>query len=376
MMKVIIAYASAGAGHLKAAEAINNCFKQKYPEAEVKLVDILEKSTPFFKYSYIWFYTFMVRHAFFLWGLLFALSERGPLRIIVRKLSSFSHAVNTRSFAEFLRKEDPDAVISTHFAPPEIAAHLKKNGQIRSKLITVITDFGVHPFWLCKDTDLYIGASEFTKKQLMREGVAEDKIKICGIPVDAKFLKSHDREGLCKTIGIDKDIFTALIMTGSFGIGPIEEIVEALCKDVQLLVVCANNKRLSEKLNQRKLPQVKAFGFVNNAEELMAVSDCIITKPGGLSTSETLVMELAPIFISAIPGQEMGNVRALASCGIGVKLEDVSKIKKAVLEYRDFPEKLLEVKERIRRIRKPFAAEEICDVVRESCSGACGQRPV
>jgi len=371
-MKVIIVYASAGAGHLKAAQAISNCFKQKHPEVEVKVVDILDKSTFLFKYSYIGLYAFMVRHAFFLWGLLFAISERGPLRFIARKLSAISHSLNMHNFCEFLVRENPDVVISTHFASPEIAAGLKKIGKIKAKLVTVITDFGVHPFWLSKGTDLYIGASEFTKKQLMEQGVEVNKIKICGIPVDDKFIKTHDRKILCDKIGIDKDIFTVLIMTGSFGIGPIEEIAAALSGEVQLLVVCANNHKLHAKLSFKELSGIKVFGFVNNAEELMAVSDCIITKPGGLTTSEILIMELAPIFICAIPGQERGNVRALASCGIGLELKDVAQIKKAILGYRDNPKELLEIKERIRKVRKPFAAEEICNVVCESGSWASG----
>lgn len=375
-MKVIIAYASAGAGHFKAAQAIRNCFKEKHPQFDVKLVDILEKSTPLFKYTYVWFYTFMVRHAFFLWGWLFAISESGPLSLIARKLSAISHSINTHSFAEFLVQEDPDAVISTHFAPPEIAAYLKKQGKIKAKLITVITDFGVHPFWLSKGTDLYIGASEFTKKQLMRQGVEESKIKVCGIPVDAKFLQGHDRDSLCGKLGIDKDAFTALIMTGSFGIGPIEEIVGVLCGEAQILVVCANNKKLYAKLSSKKLSTIKVFGFVNNTDELMAVSDVIITKPGGLSTSEILVMELAPIFISAIPGQERGNIEAMKSCGIGLEFKDIAQIKKAVLEYRDNPEKLLVIKGKIRKVRKPFAAEEICNAVCESGGRAGDQRPV
>jgi processive 1,2-diacylglycerol beta-glucosyltransferase len=362
-MKVVIAYASAGAGHLKAAQAIHNCLKQKSPQTQIHLVDILDKATPVFKYSYVWIYTFMVKHAFFLWGLLFAISEKGPLKWIARKSSTISHYLNTKSFCRFLIEEDPDLIISTHFAPPELAAHLKDKGKIRARLVTVITDFGVHPFWVSRGTDLYIGASEYTKARLIEQGVAEDKIKICGIPVDPRFLIAHDRDSLCEKIGIKKDFFTVLVMTGSFGIGPIEKIVAGLCGEAQILVVCANNRKLFNRLSSKKLSTVKVFGFVNNADELMAVSEVIITKPGGLSTSEILVMNLAPIFISVIPGQERGNVQALASCGIGLELDDVIEIRKAVVDYRDHPEKLLQIHEKIAAVRKPNAAEEICNAV-------------
>ncbi len=369
-MKIIIAYASAGAGHFKAAQALFNCFNEKYPSIDVKLVDLLDKADGLFKYSYISFYTFMVRHAFFLWGWLFSISEKGLLKVIVRKLSTASHYLNTHPFSRYLVEEDPDVIISTHFAPPEIAAHLNRQGKIKAKLVTVVTDFGVHPFWVSQGTDLYIGASEFTRKQLIKLGVEDKRIRVCGIPVDPKFLKIHDRDTLCRDLGIDKDAFTVLVMTGSFGIGPIEEIVKALCKEAQVLVVTASNAKLREKLTKANLPRAKIFGFVSNADDLMAVSDVIVTKPGGLSTSEILVMGLAPIFISAIPGQEHWNVEAMKSAGVGKEINDIDDIRKKVIEYRDNPDELLAVKERIRKVRKPNSAEEICDAVCQSCGRA------
>jgi len=369
-MKIIIVYASAGAGHFKAAQALHNCFKNKYPSIDVKMVDLLDKADGLFKYTYISFYTFMVRHAFFLWGWLFSISEKGPLKVIIRKLSTASHYLNTRPFARYLVQENPDVIISTHFAPPEIAAQLLRQGKIRAKLVTVVTDFGVHPFWVSKNTDFYIGASEFTRQQLLKLGVKDRKIRVCGIPVDPKFSRSHDRDNLCRSLGIDKDIFTVLVMTGSFGIGPIEGIVKALCREAQVLVVTASNAQLREKLVKADLPGAKIYGFVNNADELMAVSDVIITKPGGLSTSEILVMELAPIFISAIPGQERWNVEAMINAGVGSEIDNIEGIRNKVVEYRDNPDELLAVKERIRKIRKPDSAEEICDAVCQSCGRA------
>ena len=108
-----------------------------------------------------------------------------------------------------------------------------------------------------------------------------------------------------------------LVVTGSFGIGPIEEIVQLLCNDYEVLAVCARNKRLFGRLKARAYPHTHVFGFVENIDELMTVSDVIITKPGGLTISESLCMDLIPLFIAAIPGQESMNVEVLQNAGIG-----------------------------------------------------------
>jgi processive 1,2-diacylglycerol beta-glucosyltransferase len=284
--------------------------------------------------------------------------------------------MNTRKFAGFLVKENPDVIITTHFLTAEIAAGLKKLKKITSGLVTVITDFGVHFFWISSPTDLYIVASVFTKDCLVREGIAGDSIKILGIPVDSKFLRNYNKEELCQKFAIDKNKFTVLLMTGSFGLGPLEDIAEALYKDVQILVVCAANKKLYERLKKKDLPAVKVFGFVDNAQELMAVSDVIITKPGGLTISEVLCMELAPIFISSIPGQEAINAKVLEEYGIGISAKRIEEAKDIVLDYRDHPDKLKNIKDKIRQIRRPNTLKDICNVICQGSIGGSGPRPL
>ncbi|MEK9169393.1 MAG: glycosyltransferase, partial [Patescibacteria group bacterium] len=136
-----------------------------------------------------------------------------------------------------------------------------------------------------------------TKNRLLHMGIEEQRIKEFGIPSAPGFLKIQDREQIAKKLGIEAKKFTMLVMTGSFGVGPLEEIAGSLCADAQVLVVCGRNKTLFKRLEKKNLSNVLAFGFINNPEELMAVSDVIITKPGGLSIAELLNMELFPIFI-------------------------------------------------------------------------------
>jgi processive 1,2-diacylglycerol beta-glucosyltransferase len=247
--------------------------------------------------------------------------------------------------------------------PSEITAYLKKKQLIKSKLITMVTDFAVHPFWIYEYTDNYVVASGFAKAQLLSAGVKEEQIKESGIPVDAKFFLKYDRSALAGKFGVAQDKFTALLVTGSFGLGPIEEIVDLLYKDIQILVICARNKELYQKLTKKDYPGVRVFGFVDNIEEMMAAADIIITKPGGQTISEVLAIGMVPIFISPIPGQETKNIEVLQSYGIGDTASCPRVLKDIVLDYKEHPDKLTRIRDNIVSIRKLHAAEELCHAI-------------
>lgn len=364
MEKILIVYASAGAGHRKAAEALYNYIKDNFPQVKLELVDVLEKTNLAYRTIYIHGYLFLINHAKWLWGFLFWLTSIKAFEKIDSLISLFIGRINARGFSKFLIDEKPDLIISTHFLPPEIAGYLKRKGLIKSKLITVITDFGVHPFWITESTDIYAVASEYTEKILLEEGVDKKNIRVTGIPVNPKFSLNLDKTVLCKKLDLKPHEFTVLITTGSAGIGPVENIVKSLYNHVQIIVVCAGNKKLFNNLDAKHYPNVKVCGFIDNVQEVMAVSDVVIAKPGGLTTSEILSMEIVPLFISPIPGQETNNMKAMQSFGIGIFAKDAKTVKKLVLDYKDHPEKLLAAKEIIRKIKKPQAAESIYNAIR------------
>ncbi len=366
-MKIIITYASCGIGHRRAAQALYNYFKDNCPHHDLQIIDALEKTNLLFKNIYSYGYPFLVKHALWLWRFSFWITYIRCLRPITKILVFIINRINTKNFAQFLLQKNPDFIISTHFFSSEIVAHLKKNQKLTSKLVTVITDFGIHPFWILDTTDIYIVASDSSREQLILEGVEESRIQVLGIPIDSKFLNRYDKNILYKKFALEPDKFTVLIVTGSFGIGQIEKIVDLLYKEVQILVVCAHNKRLYKRLKNKNYPNVSVFGFIDNIQELMAISDIIITKPGGLTISEVLTMELVPIFISAIPGQETENIKALKQYGVGKSAWHLDDIRNIVLDYKEHPDKLRKTKKNIMAIKKPFAAEELCNVV---CQGS------
>ncbi len=363
-MKVLITYVSAGAGHKRVAEAIFDYLKTNRQDLQLELVDILPFANNFLRFCYNSGYPFLVHYAIWLWGFFFWMTEFGLTRWLSRKSALIVNYFGCRKFVTYLIKEKFDYIISTHFLNSELAANLKQKNKIQAKLITVITDFGVHPFWVSSGTDLYVAASGLTGDKLLKMKVAEQKIQVSGIPFDSSFLKAQNRVQLADKLGIKSGIFTVLVMTGSFGSGPLEEIAESLMGQAQVLVVCARNKKLFVRLKERNLENVKVFGFVYNAEELMAVSDCIVTKPGGSSIAELLSMELLPIFIAAIPGQELVNEKVLASYGVGSVANNINEIKNQVLSLKNNPQRREALKQKIRQIQKPFACKELASVIR------------
>ncbi len=363
-MKVLITYVSAGAGHRRAAEAIYNYLKNNRKDLTLELADILPFANPFFRFCYNFGYPFLVHYAVWLWGFFFWLTEFKLTSWFSRQGALIGNYLGCRKFVTYLIEEKFDYIISTHFLNSELVANLKLRNKIQAKLITGITDFGVHPFWVSKGTDLYVVASGSTKNKLLSMGVVEQKIQSSGIPFSPSFVKTQNKAQLAEKLRIDRNKFTVLVITGSFGVGPLEQIAESLRGEAQVLVVCAKYKKLFNRLKKRNLENVNVFGFVDNTEELMACAQVIITKPGGSTITEVLIMELPVIFINAIPGQETANVEALAEYSIGVSPKSIEEIKNYVLDLKNNPQKVEELRRRIRKIQKPFACEELASVIR------------
>jgi processive 1,2-diacylglycerol beta-glucosyltransferase len=363
-MRVLIVYASSGAGHRRAAEAIYDYLRDNHSDLGLKIIDVLDKTNALFRFDYTFGYSFLVKYAVALWRFAFWLTEFKLFRFLSSPIATFVNNINSISFIRYLIRKKPDVIISTHFLPADIAALLKRNNKINSKLITVITDFGVHPYWIAEGTDLYVVASDFTKERLLKEGVKPKRIKVFGLPFHPKFLGQFDRKALARKIGIDPGKFTVLLMTGFAGIGPLEKVAKLLSPDLQVLLVCASNEKLHRRMMKKNIPNLKVFGFIENTEELMAVSDCIVTKAGGSTIAEVINMDLVPIFISVIPGQESANVEALRRMGVGLTPKNICQVKEMVMDLMNNPDKLNLMKERLEEVKKPLACQEIAGVIR------------
>jgi processive 1,2-diacylglycerol beta-glucosyltransferase len=360
-MKILVIHASAGAGHQKAAEALFAGLEHMYP-GQGKIIDILDYTSPLFKNMYRGTYIFLVTKMPFVWKFVFGLLDIPLLQPIINFGRRIYNYLNTAKLRRFLIDENFDYVVTTHFMAGEVVSALKRNKQVDSKLIVVVTDFDVHRIWLAGGVDMYCVATEWTKEKVKTLGVNGQKIKVTGIPTHEKFSQPHDIPGLKQKLGLEKDAFTVLVATGSFGIGPIEEIMNSL-DGFQVIVVCGHNQELYRKLSTQETSCKRVFGLVNNMHELMAVSDVMVTKPGGLSISEALVSHLPMIFFNAIPGQETNNIAVLKTYGIGITGYAISQIVDELNQLKSSKDLFLTALKNTKLIARPNAVNDVVSLV-------------
>ena len=347
--KILIVYASAGAGHQKAAEAFYQYLKNNHPEFELIIADILDYTPVFFRLLYSRGYIFVISRLSFLWYLLYRVSSLLADNPIVGYLDYLT----ALPFARMLKREAPDAVVSTHFLTSSIITVFKnKFPDIRLKFISVITDYNLHPLWIGRKVDAYVAACDYVREELLKRGVLGEKIKVCGIPAKEKFYQPAARPTVAGKLGIEPSKFTFLIITGAIGLGPIEEIAQALSGKMQLLVVCGNNQRLYQRLCRMNLPLVKPFPLIDYVDELMSVSDAVITKAGGLTITESLAKGLPMIFFSSIPGLETANARVISQNGCGFISAGIKEITQTALALKNNLEFYQKTVSNIKQFRK------------------------
>ena len=356
-MKILVIHATAGAGHKKAAEAVFNGLQAR-AGVESRLVDALEYTKPFFKRTYAPVYTFLVTRLPLAWGFFFGFLDIPWMLPLVQSVRRLYNGFNAAPLQEFLIQEQFDAVVSTHFLSAEVCAYLKREGKIKSRVICVVTDFDVHRIWVNKGIDVYTAACEYTRNKLIALGVPPEAVFTTGIPTDSKFSLQHDNSALKKKLDLREGVFTILIATGSFGMGPIEELIELL-KNYQLMIVCGHNRDLYERLKPLDDKNVHIMGLVDNMDELMAVADVMVTKPGGLSISEALVRKLPMLFFSAIPGQEINNIKVLNTYNVSSGQNTLPEIARTIQEWNSNPEELDALRRRMSALSKPNAVADI-----------------
>src|SRR3989338_1814577 len=148
-MKILIVYATAGTGHKKAALAIKEALREIAPQdVQVSIIDSLDYTNVFFKWSYLKIYLLMVNKLPHLWGFLYYLTDNFCFNRAIMHLRRFNNWLNSKRLVEHLLSSKPDCIVSTHFFTSEVISNLKKRGLLKSRLITVVTDYRLHSWWI------------------------------------------------------------------------------------------------------------------------------------------------------------------------------------------------------------------------------------
>lgn len=364
--KVLILSASAGAGHVRAAQALEKAFSESGRVGEIRHIDTLEFTTKIFRNLYSKAYLDMVASAPEILGWLYDQSDR-PWKNQRQRLAF--DKLNTRPFIKLMESYSPDMVVCTHFLPAEILADLNRRGRIGCRPAIVVTDLDVHAMWLVPNHLHYFVAIEETRRHMEMLGVSGNSITVSGIPIDPCFRSRKPQDVARRDLGLDLDRRTILVSAGGYGVGPVDHLMTALGElkaPSQIVVACGRNTELKERIDalpadSRGTVVFHPIGYTTRMDEYMAASDLIVGKPGGLTTAEALASGLVFVIVSPIPGQEERNADHLLEEGVAIRCNNLPVLAYKIDALLDDSERLTRMRENVRRFARPDAAFTIVE---------------
>ncbi len=379
--KVLLLSVSAGAGHMRAAEAIRAYSLDPHYQVEATHLDVMNFMTAGFRKLYTDFYIKLVNKAPTLWGYLYQASHEAQPDGTMEKMRRALERLNARALLKEIAHLKPDVIICTHFLPAEMLSRLLKKERLHCPVWVQVTDFDLHRMWVHERMTGYFAANEEVAFRMRAQGIAADTIHVTGIPIMPSFANQLDRVECAGQFGLDPTRMTILLMGGGAGLGSLDTIATrllALDSDFQLIVLAGKNlpalaelQRLATRYPGRLLPQ----GFTDQVERLMACADLVVTKPGGLTTSECLAMGLPMIVNSPIPGQEERNADYLLEQGVALKAFDDVTLEYRICYLLAHPEKLVDMRAKATVLGRADAARQVLELVCKNTSKSFFKTP-
>jgi processive 1,2-diacylglycerol beta-glucosyltransferase len=368
-IKVAVLSVSAGAGHVRAAKALCSQAEQTHPHWQVTHIDVMDLVPKTFRNLYAESYIKLVEKAPLLWAYLYQRSDKRTRASKSDRLRRGIEKLNTRKFDGEIEALAPDAIICTHFLPAELLSRRFREHKATPPVWVQVTDFDVHGLWLHEHMQGYFVASDEVAARLAAKGIAADRIQVTGIPIMSAFTAAPTREIAAAELGLDADKPTVLMMSGGAGVGGIDTLAEQLAampQELQIIALAGRNEELLAQLQvlaKRYPGRIWPMGFTRTIERVMAAADIAITKPGGLTSSECLAMNLPMIVISPIPGQEERNADFLLESGAALKAVDAASLVHKVQRLLLHPDELHAMRKRMQAVAKPRAAAAVIDAV-------------
>ncbi len=370
--KVLLLSASAGAGHLRAAQAIEKVFNELYPSTEIRNLDVLDYTNKVFRHLYSRAYIDLVNKMPEVPGWMYDKLDK-PWKNERRRLAL--DKLNTRPLVKLLRDYQPDLIVCTHFLPAEIVSWLRAKERLRSRQAIVVTDFDVHAMWLVHHFEHYFVAIDEARVYLEALSIPAEKITVSGIPIDPVFAEKKDKLEMRRKHELDPDRLTILLSAGGFGVGSVEPLISAvksLQHRAQLVAICGRNEELRKRLLKtasRAKPDenvlVKPIGYTREMDEFMSAADLVLGKPGGLTTSEGLAKGLAFVIVDPIPGQEERNSDHLLEAGVAIRSNNLPTLSYKLDRVLTEPQRLARMQANSKRLGRPNAAREMVKRVAE-----------
>ncbi|QKG84860.1 glycosyltransferase [Kroppenstedtia pulmonis] len=362
---VILTETIGGNGHYQAAKALKKGLNQVEPSLDITISCGLPQFSSQLESLVRWGYLNTLQFAPGLWGA--AYSREEELSHAFRSTLGNMLAGKIKKHLDEIR---PQVVICTHAFCLSAAGTVKEQSPYSFQLGAAITDFDVNGFWFHPSVDFYLVAHEFLSKKLQNKyHVAAKQIYETGIPIDPAFSESYgDKKIIRRALGLQEEPFTLLLMGGGVGLGPLAQVMEQLKKkqsDLQLVAVTGKNEGLLNRLKNRfdKEPDVHVLGYVEGMADWMRASDLIVSKPGGLTSSEALATGLPLLICRPIPGQEERNSQFLTKHRVAFRQDQPRSIPRLIHPLVQDHHRIEKMSNRAKQLGKPSSSLDAAQIV-------------
>ena len=367
--RVLLLSASSGAGHVRAAQALEKAFAER-GDCVVEHIDTIQYVSKLFQRVYDKAYISMVRRAPELMGVLYERTDQ-PWDHPRRRLAM--DRLNAGPMIRMLKRVQPDLCVATHFLAAEIVAWLIAKRKLKAHNAIVVTDYDVHALWLCRTVERYYVAIDEAAEYLANIGVPREIVRVTGIPVDPLFAKPLDRAEARRALGLDPAATVILVSAGGYGVGPVEQLVSgllALQKPWQIVAIAGKAEKARKRLEEISkragkrpsgTPRLVAVGFTTEMDKYMAAADLLVGKAGGLTTSEALARVLPMALIEPIPGQEERNADHLLEAGAAIRCNNLPAAAWKIAKLLDDSARLNRMRDAARAMGKPGSAAAIAE---------------
>lgn len=369
-MKVLIVSVKTGYGHHSTAKAIINYLSEKGVDCE--MLDTFEYINPLLADSIDNGYMFSTKYFPETYGKAYDKLDRHDEKWDRHSPVTVLSKIVSNRLKDYITDYAPDVIIGTHSYACMMMTYLREKNIVTCPLIGIITDFTVHPFWESTELDYYVIPNELLKNRALKKGIPEEKILSYGIPIRKQFSNRISKEDARRILGIENKT-TLLVMMGSMGFGNVVKDIQSIDdmeEDFQVLCVCGKNEKMKseiEGISWKK--KVIPFGFVDNVDVMMDASNLIITKPGGLTSSEFLAKKLPAIIMNPIPGQENRNTEFLVNNGAAIMVTDTFPLEEALYELMTNPVRAELLEKSVEFLAKPYATRDLCEFVLRLAGG-------
>lgn len=322
--KILLVSVSTGSGHVRAAQALERMAKAKFPGMDVTHIDMMDYVSLPLKKTILDSYNLLATQLPGVWGFFYKKTNKLKISQYVQKLAGLLNTINTGPFYRYIKKTQPDIILCTHFLPIHALStvpHL--NNKKTGKVSILLTDYDNHSFQTLPIIDHYFVSCEKIKWRMIYMGIPEENITVSGIPVDPVFYENKPLDSLNKEYQISKTQKNILVLAGGQGMVDTGKIISTLFRSKQnlhIFTVAGTNDKLKRELEKLSPPEnmrLDVIGWTDKMDEYMRIADIIITKPGGLTTTECIVLKKPIIAISPIPGQEEYNAEYILENNFG-----------------------------------------------------------